>query len=97
MPETVSESPLASIEVRRAPRVNPSAGADVLPLALRAMRPAPDRDIPDFVYDPGQQIATDRDGRPLAPQLKKDWTTIEGTHTDGDGGDNESWDWEEVR
>ena len=55
-----------------------------------------ERAIPEHVYDPVRQLATDPGGWPLAPDLKKDWTTIEGTHTDGDGGDNELWEWEEV-
>ncbi|MFI6031888.1 putative ATP-grasp-modified RiPP [Amycolatopsis magusensis] len=50
---------------------------------------------PQHSYDPVAQIAVDTHGRPLTPNLAKDWTTIEGTHTDGDGGDNESWSWEE--
>lgn len=67
------------------------------PLALRDLRPAPERVIPEHGYDPVAQVATDLRGRPLVPDLKKDWTTIEGTHTDGDGGDNEMWEWEEVK
>ena len=91
--------PLSTIEIRAHRTADPAADATtstVRPLALRKMRPAPQRDIPKYVYDPRRQIATDPDGRPLAPDLKKDWTTIEGTHTDGDGGDNELWDWEEI-
>ena len=34
---------------------------------------------------------------PGVEMREKDWTTIEGTHTDGDGGDNELWEWEEVK
>ncbi|MGH3978849.1 MAG: putative ATP-grasp-modified RiPP [Pseudonocardiaceae bacterium] len=51
--------------------------------------------MPEYVYDPLRQIATDPAGAPLVPNLKKDWAT-DGTHTDGDGGDNEGWGWEEV-
>jgi putative ATP-grasp target RiPP len=97
-------SPLSSIEIPTGRPRDPAAlDADTptphpagRPLALRELRPAPDREIPEHGYDPVRQIATDSAGRPLAPDLKKDWTTIEGTHTDGDGGDNELWDWEEV-
>lgn len=92
--------PLSSIEIR-AYRVCGAASNDartvaVRPLVLRELRPAPEREVPEYVYDPRRQIATDPEGRPLGQDLKKDWTTIEGTHTDGDGGDNEMWDWEEV-
>ncbi len=92
--------PLSSIEIRAqrvSDTVSGAAGAVApRPLVLRGLRPAPEREVPEYVYDPRRQVATDLDGRPLAPELKKDWTTIEGTHTDGDGGDNEMWDWEEV-
>lgn len=95
--------PLSSIEIPIfrpgaatgvTPRTRPTAAR---PLALRGLRPAPEREIPAHLYDPVAQVATDLNGRPLVPDLKKDWTTIEGTHTDGDGGDNEMWDWEEVK
>ena len=97
-------SPLSSIEIlsgQLADRHGHDAGTltarpAARPLALRGLRPAPQREIPEHVYDPVRQVATDADGRPLVPDLKKDWTTIEGTHTDGDGGDNELWEWEEV-
>lgn len=65
------------------------------PLVLRAVHPAPDREVPEYVYDPQRQIATYPAGAPLCPRLDKDWTTIEGSYTDGDGGDNEAYDWEE--
>jgi putative ATP-grasp target RiPP len=52
--------------------------------------------VPEYVYDPQRQIATDPAGDPLGPFLKKDWTSIPGTHTDGDGGDNETYDWEKL-
>jgi putative ATP-grasp target RiPP len=63
---------------------------------LHGVRSVPDRVVPEYVYDQQRQIAIDPAGYPLGPNLKKDWTTIEGTHTDGDDGDNESWGWEEV-
>jgi putative ATP-grasp target RiPP len=92
--------PLSSIVIRaRRTSVTLSGDADaevVRPLALRVLRPAPDRDIPAYVYDPRRQIATDAEGEPWEPDMTKDWTTVEGTHTDGDGGDNELWGWEEV-
>lgn len=91
--------PLSSIEIPagRTGGTNGRLDPDGRPLALRDLRPAPQRVVPEYVYDPRRQVAVAPDGRPLAPDLKKDWTTIEGTHTDGDGGDNEMWDWEEVR
>jgi putative ATP-grasp target RiPP len=98
-------SPLSSIEIltiRASDPASNDAGTrapdpPVRPLALRVLRPAPQREIPEHVYDPVRQVATDAGGRPLVPDLKKDWTTIEGTHTDGDGGDNEMWEWEGVK
>jgi len=35
----------------------------IRPLALRKLRPAPDREIPEHVYDPAAQVATDRQVR----------------------------------
>lgn len=94
------DAPLSSIVIRaRGTSVMPGGDVDaeaVRPLVLRVLRSVPDRDIPAYVYDPWRQIATDDEGEPLKPDLKKDWTTVEGTHTDGDGGDNELWGWEEV-
>jgi putative ATP-grasp target RiPP len=94
------DAPLSSIEIR-AQRTSGTASGDptgsaVRPLVLQGLHPAPDREIPEHVFDPFRQLAVDPEGRPLAPQMAKDWTTIEGTHTDGDGGDNEMWHWEEV-
>lgn len=65
------------------------------PFVLRVAREAPVGEVPAHLFDPVRQVATDLEGRPLAPMLKKDWTTYESTHTDGDGGDNETWGWEE--
>jgi putative ATP-grasp target RiPP len=94
------DDPLASVGLRGTPRTDRLSSAiscsTTRPLVLRNLHKALDRDIPEYVYDPQRQIATDPTGRPLGPNLKKDWTTTEGTHTDGDGGDNESWDWEEA-
>jgi putative ATP-grasp target RiPP len=96
----LGDDPLSSVGVRRTPPTGePSSATSYLatrPLVLRGVRSVPDRVVPEYVYDPQRQIATDPAGHPLGPNLKKDWTTIEGTHTDGDGGDNESWSWEEV-
>ncbi|MBV8539047.1 MAG: hypothetical protein JO364_05540 [Pseudonocardiales bacterium] len=98
-------SPLSSIEIPTG-RPGDPVGTDTgtrtpdpesRPLVLRQLRPAPRREILEHGYDPVRQVATDLEGRPLLPDLKKDWTTIEGTHTDGDGGDNEMWEWEEVK
>ena len=97
---SVLDDPLASIGVRRLSRTQgPSSATSwsaTRPLALRGLHPAPGRDVPPYLYDPQRQIATDFAGAPLGPQLAKDWTSIEGTHQDGDGGDNETYGWEEV-
>jgi putative ATP-grasp target RiPP len=101
VPDDGLDGPLSSVGLRpwQAGGAPHSAARDpaVRPLVLRIVRPAPDREVPEHVYDPQRQIATDLAGQPLGPNLKKEWTTVEGTHTDGDGGDNELWDWEEVR
>lgn len=94
--------PLSSIEIHAHRGGDPKACTaprrpSGRPLALRELRPAPQRDVPEYLYDPIRQVATDPNGEPLGPDLAKDWTTIEGTHTDGDGGDNELWEWEEVK
>ncbi len=95
----LSDDPLCSVGVRGRPRAGrPSSETScsaTRPLVLRSLQPAPDRDLPEYVYDPQRQIATDPAGHPLGPNLKKEWTSTEGTHPDGDGGDNESWSWEE--
>lgn len=91
--------PLSSVGARSKRRPNGPNGAvscsETRPLALRVLQPAPDREVPDYVYDSQRQIATDSDGVPLVPHMAKEWTT-DGTHTDGDGGDNEGWGWEEA-
>ncbi|MGH3793715.1 MAG: hypothetical protein ACRDSP_02380 [Pseudonocardiaceae bacterium] len=90
--------PLSSLGLRSVQGLGPGEGVgcvETTPLALQVLVPAPDQGLPEHVYDPRQQVATDFAGRPLAPSLDKNWTTVEGTHTDGDGGDNESWSWEE--
>ncbi|MGQ0774006.1 MAG: putative ATP-grasp-modified RiPP [Pseudonocardiales bacterium] len=100
---TILDDPLASVGVRGLPRTYGASGAksyttscpETMPLVLRSLHPAPECDVPEYVYDPQRQIATDPAGAPLGPFLAKDWTSTEGTHTDGDGGDNESWGWEE--
>ncbi|MGH3834475.1 MAG: putative ATP-grasp-modified RiPP [Pseudonocardiaceae bacterium] len=96
----LGDDPLSSVGVRSTPRTGgPSSATSCLatrPLVLRSLQPAPVRGLPEYVYDPRRQIATDPAGDPLGPNLKKDWTTIEGTHTDGDGGDNETYGWEEA-
>ena len=98
------DTPLSSIVIRPR-RINGTACVTagvpaVRPLALRVLHPAPDRHIPAHVYDLRRQIAItaedDDELVPVEPDLKKDWTTVEGTHTDGDDGDNELWGWEEV-
>ena len=100
------DTPLSSIVIRsRRGSVTASASegaAAAGSLALRVLHPAPDRHIPAYVYDPRRQIAIiaesedDDELVPVEPDLTKDWTTVEGTHTDGDGGDNELWGWEEI-
>jgi len=100
------DAPLSSIVIRaRCPSVAVGGDTDrlaVRPLALRVLHPAPDRHIPAYVYDPRRQMAMTADSDdddemvPVEPDLVKDWTTVKGTHTDGDGGDNELWGWEEV-
>lgn len=96
----VDGDPLSTVGVRMAERIggrcSGTGSAATRPLVLRGVRPAPVRGVPDYRYDPEQQVATDPEGRPLGPSLKKEWTTTEGTHTDGDGGDNETWGWEEA-
>lgn len=96
----LGDDPLSSLEVCRTSQTGgPSSATScsaTRPLVLCGVRAAPDRIVPEHRYDPQRQIATDPVGYPLGPSLKKDWTTIEGIHTDGDGGDNESWSWEEV-
>jgi hypothetical protein len=100
------DTPLSSIVIR-ARRTSLTASGDagpaaVRPLALQVLHPAPDRHVPAYRYDPQRQIAITAEGEdddelvPVEPDLTKDWTTVKGTHTDGDGGDNELWGWEEV-
>src|SRR5262249_8554162 len=98
--ELSTADPLSTVRVRRRQwTCGPSSVTScpsIRPLVLRGVQLASVRDTPEYVYDPQRQIATDPTGAPLGPTLKKDWTTVEGTHTDGDGGDNETYGWEEV-
>lgn len=98
--DQIVPDPLSSIGVRATPRTHGPSSATSCPasrpLVLRGAQPIPDRDVPEYVYDPQRQIAVDAAGNPLGPRLDKQWTSIDGTHTDGDGGDNENYDWEEV-
>ncbi|MET9260525.1 putative ATP-grasp-modified RiPP [Amycolatopsis sp. NPDC004079] len=101
-PASSLTGPLSSVDIPSPARtVAPGipadllASAEALPLALRHSRPAPEREIPAHRYDPVAQVAVDPEGRPMTPNLAKDWTSLDGTHTDGDGGDNETWAWEE--
>lgn len=90
------DDPLTSWELSNPDRRGNGQGSPgEMPLALRQLDDAPERDLPDYRYDPVRQVAVDTAGRPLAPSMKKDWTSIKETHTDGDGGDNEQWTWEE--
>lgn len=95
--------PLSTLDLRgpeRRPAVDAErddATDEPRPLVLRHALLAPPQHEPDGRYDPVRQVAVDYAGQPLVPQLKKDWTSIPGTATDGDGGpDNDKLDWEEV-
>lgn len=94
------DGPLASVGLRAlhrpaGDRADETESATAVPLTLRRLEPAPDREVPPHRYDPVRQIAVTPAGQPLEPLLAKRWTTYETTHTDGDGGDNETWGWEE--
>lgn len=95
----ITADPLTSTDITRWDRCESTGSATstfrTRPLALRAMRPAPSRELPRYVYDPVRQVAVDEDGLAVAGKKGKDWTSYESTHTDGDGGDNETWGWEE--
>lgn len=94
------DDPLASVGVRGITRTHGLSSevscSATKPFALRSLQSAPECYVPEYLYDPQRQIATDLSGAPLGPRMDKDWTTIEGTHRDGDGGDNETYGWEEV-
>ena len=102
----VLNDPLSSIVIcarhARTTAGGHAGGSAVRPLALRVLHPVPDQHIPAYVYDAWAAIALTADSDDddelvsVQPDLTKDWTTVEGTHTDGDGGDNELWGWEEV-
>lgn len=95
----ITTDPLTSTDITRWGRDRTPASAAsswvTRPLALREMRSAPRRDLPTYVYDPVLQVAVDENGLPVAGKKGKEWTSYESTHTDGDGGDNETWGWEE--
>ena len=83
-PNQEDDDPAASVRTRHRPFV------------LQKTCRGPKQEQPqEFHYDPERQIGVDASGQSLAPQLAKKWTSIEETHTDGDGGDNEMWQWEE--
>lgn len=95
----IGDQPLASVATGGIrPLEHPSSATScplTRPLVLRGLQAAPTREVPEYVYDSYRQIATNPSGAPLAPILAKEWTSHESTHTDGDGGDNETWGWEE--
>lgn len=95
----IMDDPLASAAIRygvreRAVAEEPSK-PDHRPLALRFARTVPNPAVPDYVYDPQQQLAVDKLGRPLFEMGKKgkDWKTK--AQSDGDEGPEEDWGWEE--
>ncbi|GAA5175120.1 hypothetical protein GCM10023321_80510 [Pseudonocardia eucalypti] len=96
------DGPLASVGLRvlNRPGETPTGSGEksstgLVPLALRVSQLAPSGVVPECRFDPVTQVSA-QDDENDEPRMKKDWTTVEGTHTDGDGGDNESWGWEEV-
>lgn len=97
----IFDDPLTTAEFTR-----PRAGADrelagqrqpaPLPLQSLVTVPAERTALPEYRYDPVRQLAVNPSGEPLEMGKKgKDWTSYDSTHTDGDGGDNETWGWEE--
>ncbi|OXM43057.1 hypothetical protein [Amycolatopsis alba] len=78
--DTSLAGPLATVEIRRSTRSPESSGATTTtlpdgaeqPLALRALRPAPRRELPVHSYDPVLQVAVDTMGRPLTPNMDRE-------------------------
>ena len=91
------DDPLASAAIRLSARPRTSEGTAVgsgsRPLGLRFLRQMPTPMRPMFSYSPIEQVAVDRQGRPLAETMGKDWKT-KGT-SDGDEGPEEDYGWEE--
>lgn len=93
--------PLATHGMRFAPRladqgdqVGVQAGAT--PFGLRWIQPVAHRAEPAYQYCPDQQVAIGVSGSPLAPQLKKDWTTTDYSTDGEDPPSSEEFGWEEV-
>lgn len=100
MTSTVFADPLATTEFTRPADDRQVArhldGPAPLPLQGMVSIPANNTAVPEYRYDPERQIAVDPHGEPFRMGKKgKEWTSYESTHTDGDGGDNETWGWEE--
>lgn len=66
------------------------------PFGLRWLHDVPARPVPQYRYCPDRQIAVGKDGHPLVPQLKKEWTTSPYSTDGEDPPAGEEWGWEEV-
>lgn len=63
------------------------------PFALRFAQTVPTPVTRQIHYCPDQQVALDKDGRPLIETMGKEWESK--SCTDGDEGPEENWGWEE--
>ncbi|GAA4862235.1 putative ATP-grasp-modified RiPP [Saccharopolyspora rosea] len=93
--------PLASHGLRFASaRPDPEEPADApaapTPFGLRWIQPVHRPAEPVYRYCPERQIAVDAFGAPLAPQMKKDWTTTDYSTDGEDPPSSEEFGWEEV-
>ncbi|MBB5159471.1 putative ATP-grasp-modified RiPP [Saccharopolyspora phatthalungensis] len=94
--------PLASHGMKFAPGVRelgePTelAQAAPTPFGLRWRTPVERPAAPEYHFDGERQIAVDRSGAPLAPQMDKDWTTTDYSTDGEDGPSSEEFGWEEL-
>lgn len=82
------DDPLASAAIRLSTRPGAPEGAigrsESRPLGLRFLHAMPTPVRPMCSYSPIKQVAVDREGRPLAETMGKDWKTK--GNSDGDEG-----------
>jgi len=66
------------------------------PFGLRWLTPVERPTVPEYRLDGERQVAVDPSGAPLAPQMKKDWTTTDYSTDGEDPPSSEEFGWEEV-
>ncbi|GDY28684.1 putative ATP-grasp-modified RiPP [Gandjariella thermophila] len=96
MQEYSTDNPLSSHSIRSAQEEPVRPEPRRRPFGLRWLHYIPVRPVPQYSYCPERQLAMGSDGRPLVPQLKKEWTTSPYSTDGEDPPSGEQLGWEEV-